>query len=280
MNSKKHKLPRRILAILLAICMFVTMFPSAMFAEPSDVSYSDKATAQQATGVTANKSVSVPDEDGNYTVTLDVTGTTNTLEETQNVPADIVLVVDTSTSMEEEVDGSRCGGTLEKHEGLFGATYYECTKCGHRWYSDWNLPETCTEKLTRLDVAKAAATNFVEKLMIEKSDVKIGLYDFSGSTRTKVGLTGVNGKQTLLNAIYGLSCPDWGDGTHYDRGLEGAQNILRESEEGRQKFVIFISDGEPSDGHSGRGVAYELINEGVTIFTVGVDVNDNAAGAL
>lgn len=32
MNSKKHKLPRRILAMLLAICMFVTMFPSAMFA--------------------------------------------------------------------------------------------------------------------------------------------------------------------------------------------------------------------------------------------------------
>lgn len=34
MNSKKHKLPRRILAMLLAICMFVTMFPSAMFAVP------------------------------------------------------------------------------------------------------------------------------------------------------------------------------------------------------------------------------------------------------
>ena len=280
MNSKKHKLPRRILAMLLAICMFVTMFPSAMFAVEGGVSYDNKTAAEEATGVTANKSVSGPDEDGNYTVTLDVTGTTTTSEETQNVPADIVLVVDTSTSMEEEVDGSRCGGTLEKHEGWFGTTYYQCTKCGHRWNSDWNLPETCTEKLTRLDVAKAAATNFVEKLMIEKSGVEIGLYDFSGSTRTNVGLTDVDGKQTLIGAIDGLSCPSWGDGTHYDRGLEGAQNILRESEEGRQKFVIFISDGEPSDGHNGRGVADELKNDGVTIFTVGVDVNDNAAGAL
>ena len=32
MNSKKHKLPRRILAMLLAICMFVTMFPAGAFA--------------------------------------------------------------------------------------------------------------------------------------------------------------------------------------------------------------------------------------------------------
>lgn len=286
MNSKKHKLPRRILAMLLAICMFVTMFPSAMFAEPSDVSYSDKATAQQATGVTANKSVSGPDEDGNYTVTLDVTGTTNTLDEIQNVPADIVLVVDTSTSMEEEVDGSRCGGTLEKHEGWLGATYYECTKCGHIWYSGWNLPETCTEKLTRLDVAKAAATNFVEKLMIEKSDVKIGLYDFSGSYRTKVDLTDVDGRQKLIDEIDDLSCPGRGDGTDYGVGLSGAQEILNAStDNSRQKFVVFISDGKPEASGDpedlyGTETANELKNDGVTIFTVGVDVDDNAAGAL
>lgn len=36
MNSKKHKLPRRILAMLLAICMFVTMFPAGAFAAWED----------------------------------------------------------------------------------------------------------------------------------------------------------------------------------------------------------------------------------------------------
>ena len=32
MNREKHKLPRRILALLLTLAMFVTMFPTAMFA--------------------------------------------------------------------------------------------------------------------------------------------------------------------------------------------------------------------------------------------------------
>ena len=115
MNSKKHKLPRRILAMLLAICMFVTMFPSAMFAVEGGKTYNDAATALEETGVQATKSVSGPDEDGNYTITLNVEGTTNTSSEIQNVPADIVLVMDTSTSMKEEISGTKiCGGQIVK----------------------------------------------------------------------------------------------------------------------------------------------------------------------
>ena len=34
MNRQKHKLSRRILAMLLAAAMLVTMFPAAMFAAP------------------------------------------------------------------------------------------------------------------------------------------------------------------------------------------------------------------------------------------------------
>ena len=64
MNSKKHKLPRRILAMLLAICMFVTMFPSAMFAVggseaggsgSANTTYTDKDTATEATGLLKRK---------------------------------------------------------------------------------------------------------------------------------------------------------------------------------------------------------------------------------
>ena len=35
MNRQKHKLSRRILAMLLTAAMFVTMFPAAMFAAPT-----------------------------------------------------------------------------------------------------------------------------------------------------------------------------------------------------------------------------------------------------
>ncbi len=281
MNSKKHKLPRRILAMLLAICMFVTMFPSAMFAVEGGVSYDNKTVAQKATGVTANKSVSGPDKDGNYTVTLDVTGTTTTSEETQNVPADIVLVVDTSTSMKEKISGTKiCGGQIVKKGYILHR--YECEVCGRPYDSD-REGTTCdrTVSRTRLDAEKDAAKNFINGLMTDGSDVKIGLYDFSGSNRTDVDLTGVSGKQDLLDAIDGLSYPNGdGDGTDYGLGLSGAEDILESSESGRQKFVVFISDGEPNNGDYGTWEAERLKEDGVTIFTVGVDVNDNAAGAL
>ena len=218
MNSKKHKLPRRILAMLLAICMFVTMFPSAMFAVGGGVSYDDKTAAEEATGVTANKSVSGPDEDGNYTVMLDVKGTTTTSDEIQNVPADIVLVVDTSTSMERTV--GRCQSTSFEEEtrgSIFGEyTIYVCNECGEEHFR--KPQQYCNASLNRLDVAKAAAKNFVNGLMgtgnmDTSNDVRIGLYDFSGSHRTKVDLTDVDGRQKLIDEIDDLSCPDWGDGT-------------------------------------------------------------------
>ena len=287
MNSKKHKLPRRLLAMLLAICMFVTMFPSGMLAmdsgsvggtEQSGTKYDDATEALSDTGVKATKTLSGPDEDGNYTITLDVQGTSDTSSEMQNVPADIVLVVDTSTSMEDEVDGTKiCGGAIERNL----LRQYVCTECGHN-YGRNNPGTTCTEivSLTRLDVAKSAAANFVNNLMRQDSDVQIGLYDFSGSNRTDVALTGVSGKQTLLDEIDDLQCPRRGDGTDYGLGLSGAQDILQYSEEGRQKFVIFISDGEPNNDDYGTAEANALKQAGVTIFTVGVDVEDNAAQAL
>ena len=281
MNSKKHKLPRRILAMLLAICMFVTMFPSAMFAVEGGKTYNDAATALEETGVQATKSVSGPDEDGNYTITLNVEGTTNTSSEIQNVPADIVLVMDTSTSMKEEISGTKiCGGQIVKKG--FIIRWYECEACGHPYDAD-REGTTCDQTVsrTRLDAEKDAAKNFVNGLMTNGSDVKIGLYDFSGSNRTDVDLTGVSGKQALLDAIDGLSYPDGeGDGTDYGLGLSGAEDILESSENGRQKFVVFISDGEPNNGDYGTWEAERLKEDGVTIFTVGVDVNDNAADAL
>ena len=46
MNSKKHKLPRRLLAMLLAICMFVTMFPSGTFATEQQPPEGDNIVVQ------------------------------------------------------------------------------------------------------------------------------------------------------------------------------------------------------------------------------------------
>lgn len=270
---------KRLLSMLMVVVMLLGMLPTGI-AFAQDGEYNNFETAFNDTAVQATKTVSGPDNDGNYTITLNVKGDTTTSTEMQNVPADIVLVVDTSTSMEYEVDGTKiCGGKIEEKGWPFHR--YECSNCGKRYDAN-NHPEYCTATISmnRLDVAKSAAKNFVNSLMNEGNDVRIGLYDFSGSNRTDVALTGVNGKNTLLQEINDLHCPDNGDGTSYTKGLRGAQNILNKSTNGRAKFIVFISDGEPNNGNTGINVANQLKQNDVTIFTVGVDLRDNQAGDL
>ena len=231
---------KKILAILMAVAMAFSLLPVTALAagEESNKTYDDKDTATQETGVTASKTASA-NGDETYTITLKVDGTTKTETGKQNLPADIVLVVDTSTSMLAKV----------------GQT-------------------------TRLAIAKTAAANFASELMDASDAIRIGLYDFSGSNRTNVPLTSY--KSTITQAIQNLRTPEWHnqDGTNYTLGLNGAKDILQASEEGRQKFIVFISDGDPKNGKNGIDVSKELIEQGVTILTVGVDVDSSGAKAL
>lgn len=239
---------KKIVAMLMAVAMAFSLLPVTALAtgEESNKTYDDKDTATQETGVTASKTASA-NGDRTYTITLTVDGTTKTETGTQNLPADIVLVVDTSTSMNKSV----------------------WTWTGKTWQST-----------TRLAIAKTAAANFASGLIDASDAIRIGLYDFSGSNRTDVPLT--SNKSTITQAIQRLQTPGgyWdGDGTNYTLGLTGAKNILQASEEGRQKFIVFISDGAPNDG-DGTDVSKNLIEQGVTILTVGVDVDRSGAQAL
>ncbi len=235
---------KKILAILMAVAMAFSLLPVTAFAagEESNKTYNDKDTATQETGVTASKTASA-NGDGTYTITLKVDGTTKTETGKQNLPADIVLVVDTSTSM------------------------------------DYLVQTGLAKYTTRLAIAKTATANFASGLMDASDAIRIGLYDFSGSNRTNVPLT--SNKSTITQAIQNLRTPGWGngDGTNYTLGLNGAKDILQASEEGRQKFIVFISDGAPNDG-DGTDVSKSLIKQGVTILTVGVDIKYSSAEAL
>ena len=115
----------------------------------------------------------------------------------KDLPADIVLVVDTSTSMNDRVGSKVCGCTkFTEHTSHWIGTYYTCDECDDVYYED-NLPKSCTNEIhiNRLDVAKDAAKTFVNGLLDSSNDVRIGLFDFSGSNRTNVALT--NSRQTF-----------------------------------------------------------------------------------
>ena len=277
---------RRLLSWVCVLALCMSLLPVTALASGTngyaENTYNDKESAQAATGVTANKTVT-DNKDGTYTVTLSVRGYTDSSTTTKDLPADIVLVVDTSTSMNDKVSSKKCGCTeFTEHTSYWGGTYYTCNACDDVYY-EYNLPRSCTNEIhiNRLDVAKDAAKTFVNGLLDSSNNVRIGLYDFSGTNRTDVDLT--NSRQTLIDEIEGLRMPGGGgDGTDYGLGLSGASDILENSSKDRQKFVVFLSDGEPTYG-DGESEAAALKQDGVTIFTVGIDIGNesgNAARAL
>lgn len=105
---RRKDMSKKIVAMLMAVAMAFSLLPVTAFAtgEESNKTYNDKNTATQETGVTASKTA-LENDDGTYTITLKVDGRTKTETGKQNLPADIVLVVDTSTSMLDKVGKGR-----------------------------------------------------------------------------------------------------------------------------------------------------------------------------
>ena len=98
MNSKKHKLPRRILAMLLAICMFVTMFPSAMFAVvETDTVEEPTVSSGLVQGHSKSKTATELDENYQSKVTLSLPSAE------EELTTDVVFVMDKSTSTKENI---------------------------------------------------------------------------------------------------------------------------------------------------------------------------------
>lgn len=94
MNRQKHKLSRRILAVLLMAAMLITMLPSAIFAAPSDYRPGGGDSTQPENAVSINKTAERVGPD-----TWNVTMTVKASKEIQSEPLELVLLLDRSGSM-------------------------------------------------------------------------------------------------------------------------------------------------------------------------------------
>lgn len=132
--------------------------------------------------------------------------------------ADIVLVLDVSTSMDDKTDDGR----------------------------------------TKLRQAKEAATNFVNNYVFAEnadgtpSNNRLGLVTFSGWGRNSYDGTGndihyqlknANAKDAILETINDLGT---NAGTDYDYAFEAADKVLDNSLSTRNTYVVFMTDGAPS----------------------------------
>ena len=295
---------KKIFAILMIVMMVVCFMPTAAFGADDGMSPGD---------ISAVKTVSGPDENGNYTIHLSVQG--KNVVETTGSNADVVLVVDNSGSMSSSV-GIPCNTEKSEfvlngsHNFLLGWTWkdYICPKCGatyfeivgnitgETYYTD--VPPICTGevgKTVRIEAAKEVSKEFAQGILKDKNSNKMALIGFShgdkdgGANDSKaikvnVGLT--DNRDALNGAIEKMEA---NGGTNYSAALEAAYNILdSRTDKSRPGYVVFISDGAP--GYSGESLKDpkwngseqidKLKKAGITVFTVGIALEDGPADYL
>lgn len=125
-------------------------------------------------------------DDGTYTLSLDVTGRKGSQSETVAQKTDIVLVMDTSGSMKFRMDKDKDARPGE----------------------------------SRLDYAKNAANDLVNSVVKDGNDVRVAVVSFNRDAKTVVGYTSDKGE--LRRGINGLGADD---GTNWEAGLAAANGL-------------------------------------------------------
>ena len=245
---------KRIFALIMAMCLALSLLPASVFAENesgSDVVYGtygtgktwtqDKkgtGTIEYKTGdgntITLSKKAT-PLGDNTYRIDLEVK-TTQTTTTTPPGAAATVLVLDTSGSMDYCSD---CG---QKNSHADGCKYYN-----RNWRDN-----SIKNGQTRLAAAKEAAISFLDAYKGDAASVGryVSLVSFAGSASVKCDWQDVSttaGYDAVVRAIRNLSA---NGGTNLDAGLKNAANQFTKSAVSGiskdSKNVIALTDGIPT----------------------------------
>ncbi len=190
-----------VIAVALCALLGVTAFaPSAAYAD-----IADKAPVHHKT-IKANG-------DGTYDLTLNVQGASEQSE--TGKPIDVVVVVDVSSSMNDEISSSRL--PWEK-----GTSKMEAAKNATKILADTLLTDANSK-------------------LPENQQIKMSVVTFGTNAQTVQNWT------TSANAVNNSvpSRADDGQGTNWEAGLSIA-NSLSTARDGAEKYIVFLSDGDPT----------------------------------
>lgn len=218
----------------------------------------DRFTFNRKTVMRAARNVAVPQPDhtksitynngGKYTLNLNVVGkdTRESHETTEKI--EVVLVLDTSGSMNYCMDGSQ----------------RRCNKSN---------PE-------RLTALKEAATSFIDAtettndtIQDENSKVRIAIAQFGQTSGVVSSLT--SDTAALKSSVNRLSA---NGATPADKGMTAAQTALRQARPGAKKIVIFFADGVPTTqsafstrvANDAVQTALAMKSAGTLIYSIGI----------
>lgn len=204
----------------------------------------------------ANEAVQAPDHaksitynnGGKYTLNLNVVGkdTRESHETTEKI--EVVLVLDTSGSMNYCMDGSQ----------------RRCNKSNPK----------------RLTALKEAATSFIDAtettndtIQDENSKVRIAIAQFGQTSGVVSSLT--SDTAALKSSVNRLSA---NGATPADKGMTAAQTALRQARPGAKKIVIFFADGVPTTqnafstrvANNAVTTALAMKSAGTLIYSIGI----------
>ena len=269
--AKKSK---RVLSVLLTLIMILGLLPTSVFAYDNsrqvgsyvgyDAATGQKtgeqyATAEEATqvlekdGVTMQKNISAAGTENLFNIDLIVT-TQEQLEEIPMSPdAAVVLVIDSSYSMNYNDDGcdayckkNNLGSGIYPYSGILGTSYRYMSheayheNSGSSYFTAWPV-----ESERRITKAKAAASDFVDDFTSEAGDAKrlVSVVSFNGDAEVNQGWTeSADAAKTAISRITTDSS------TNIEDGLQKAYDLLgRQEVQGiKSKYVILLTDGAPT----------------------------------
>lgn len=264
---------KRALALVLALVMALSLVALPSFAAGEGDSASngsprvvyEGASGENNGGLVMSKTVTKGEGDDQFLLTLEAFATGTTRTDTKEIPLDIVLVLDTSSSMSRDFDGNIWG---------------------------------VADKDRRLTALKTAVNNFAESVAAKakgsdgqyggEDDVnyRIAVVEFASEAyNLKNGLVDMDtsrGLTQVKNAVSGLQA---GGDTYPATGLDMANSIFDAnpiSGDGqRGRVVIMFTDGYPAENGTDN-INYTLCDKaiasaqtskrtyGATVYTVGI----------
>ena len=254
------------------------------------------AATQNDSGLETSKTV-VKNADDSYTLRLEAyaTGATYTTETSK--PTDIVLVLDTSGSMDEYIsvaDKSSVANLDPQYAKYYkwygGAFWHEMRYQDGKWqYKSLRGWKDCDDSwfgnsagIKKIDALKIAVDGFLNSTAQNGGDNRVALVTYASGATTVNDLT--NDFTSVKNNVWELTA---NGATHADDGMANAKAIIDgiSAERDSNKVVIMFTDGEPNHqsgfdpkvANAAIATSKDMKGKGVTVYTVGVMEGANNA---
>lgn len=303
---------KRMLSLLLAVIMILSVIPITASAAENDSDPSDEPSTG-VNGLYMNKTVN--DAHNELTLEAFVTGKSQT--QIAKVPVDTALVLDVSGSMKEYITvGSKdnttsldtlyggAEGIYEYNSSIFawrdmryntetGKWQYDGGQFlwfGHEWKdldrSNWGSQDI---RITKLNALKIATKHFIDSASANSDPAnpnQISIISYATESTVVKPLTSVSAADELKSAIDALSADG---GTCSDQGMANAKSML--ADKTRKRVAIMFTDGNPglhgdfdcSDclkvANNTISTSREMKKDGVIVYTVGCFASKPASGS-